>query len=104
MPVSNEPADPLFKDDHQNIIQKKIKDSLVDALSLQDVFVTAQGNHFQIIALGDVFSGMSRLKRQQTIYAPLMTYITDKSIHAVSIKAYTPQEWAALQKDLLSSK
>ena len=39
------------------------------------------------------FEGMSRVKQQQTIYAPLMEYIADNRIHALSIKAYTPEEW-----------
>ncbi|MDE9448448.1 BolA family iron metabolism protein IbaG, partial [Xenorhabdus bovienii] len=30
---------------------------------------------------------------QQTIYAPLMEYISDNRIHALSIKAYTPVQW-----------
>ncbi len=51
-------------------MQKKIKDSLLDALSLEALFITEQGNHFEVIAVGDLFSGMSSLKRQQTIYAP----------------------------------
>ena len=40
-----------------------------------------------------MFEGMSRVKQQQTIYAPLMEYIADNRIHALSIKAYTPEEW-----------
>lgn len=79
-------------------MQKKIKDSLLDALSLEALFITEQGNYFEVIAVGDLFSGMSSLKRQQTIYAPLMKYITNKSIHAVSIKTYTVQEWKEFKK------
>jgi acid stress-induced BolA-like protein IbaG/YrbA len=33
------------------------------------------------------------VKKQQTVYAPLMELIADNRIHAVSIKTYTPQEW-----------
>ncbi|MCC3263949.1 BolA family iron metabolism protein IbaG, partial [Paenibacillus polymyxa] len=42
---------------------------------------------------GELFSGKSRVKTQQTVYAPLMEYIADTRIHALSIKAYTPEEW-----------
>ncbi|WP_158379474.1 BolA family protein [Candidatus Williamhamiltonella defendens] len=79
-------------------MQKKIKNSLLAALSLEALFITKHGNHFEVIAVGDLFSGMSSLKRQQTIYAPLMKYITNKSIHAVSIKTYTVQEWKEFKK------
>ena len=33
------------------------------------------------------------VKKQQLIYAPLMEYIQRNDIHALSIKAYTPEEW-----------
>ncbi|SQI43267.1 transcriptional regulator BolA [Leminorella richardii] len=70
----------------------------MDALSLQDVLVTGDGSHFQVIAIGEIFAGMSRVKQQQTIYAPLMEYISDNRIHALSIKVYTPAEWARDRK------
>ncbi|AUG98424.1 BolA family iron metabolism protein IbaG [Pectobacteriaceae bacterium CE70] len=71
----------------------EIKDVLMNALALQDVHVSGDGSHFQVIAVGELFSGMSRVKQQQTVYAPLMEYIADNRIHALSIKAYTPDEW-----------
>lgn len=71
----------------------EIKDVLMNALALQEVHVTGEGSHFQVIAVGELFADMSRVKKQQAVYAPLMEYIADNRIHALSIKAYTPQEW-----------
>lgn len=71
----------------------EIKDVLMNALALEEVQVTGDGSHFQVIAVGELFSAMSRVKQQQAIYAPLMEYIADNRIHALSIKAYTPEEW-----------
>ncbi|AWH88400.1 BolA family iron metabolism protein IbaG [Limnobaculum parvum] len=71
----------------------EIRQILLDALNLQDVRVTGDGSHFQVIAIGDMFDGMSRVKQQQAVYAPLMEYISDNRIHALSIKVYTPTEW-----------
>ncbi|WP_127957754.1 BolA family iron metabolism protein IbaG [Serratia microhaemolytica] len=71
----------------------EIKQVLMDALALAEVHVSGDGSHFQVIAVGELFATMSRVKKQQTIYAPLMEYIADNRIHALSIKAYTPQEW-----------
>ncbi|MBC8652588.1 BolA family transcriptional regulator, partial [Providencia vermicola] len=68
----------------------EIKQVLMDKLSLDEAIVTGDGSHFQVIAVGDMFDGMSRVKQQQAIYAPLMEYIADNRIHALSIKAYTP--------------
>lgn len=63
------------------------------ALALDEAHVRGDGSHFQVIAVSEQFAGMSRVKKQQTIYAPLMEYISDNRIHALSIKAYTPDEW-----------
>ncbi|MEK8098943.1 BolA family iron metabolism protein IbaG [Morganella morganii] len=71
----------------------EIKQVLMDKLALTDAIVTGDGSHFQVIAVGDLFDGMSRVKQQQAVYAPLMEYIADNRIHALSIKAYTLAQW-----------
>ena len=71
----------------------EIKQVLMDKLALTDAIVTGDGSHCQVIAVGDLFDGMSRVKQQQAVYAPLMEYIADNRIHALSIKAYTPAQW-----------
>lgn len=76
----------------------EIQSVLMNALSLQEVHVSGDGSHFQVIAVGEMFDGMSRVKKQQSVYAPLMEYIADNRIHALSIKAFTPQEWARDRK------
>lgn len=71
----------------------EIKSVLMRALPLEQLHVTGDGSHFQVIAVGEMFGSLSRVKQQQAVYAPLMEYITDNHIHAVSIKTYTPAEW-----------
>lgn len=79
-----------------DIIQ--VKQILEDALSLQEIHVKGEGSHYEVVAVDSSFEGMSRVKKQQLIYAPLMEYIQRNDIHAVSIKAYTPEEWARDKK------
>lgn len=76
----------------------EIQSVLMSALSLEEVHVTGDGSHFQVIAVGEMFADLSRVKKQQAVYAPLMEYIADNRIHAVSIKTYTPAEWARDRK------
>lgn len=76
----------------------QVKQILDDALSLQEIHVKGEGSHYEVVAVDSVFDGMSRVKKQQLIYAPLMEYIQRNDIHAVSIKAYTPEEWARDKK------
>ncbi|KPD04471.1 BolA family iron metabolism protein IbaG [Moellerella wisconsensis] len=76
----------------------EIKQVLMDALGLDEVIVKGEGSHFQVIVVGAMFDGMSRVKQQQSVYAPLMEYIADNRIHALTIKAYTPEQWARDKK------
>ncbi|MDX7997996.1 BolA family transcriptional regulator [Xenorhabdus sp. Reich] len=71
----------------------EIKQVLMKNLALDEAIVSGDGSHFQVIVVGEIFDGLSRVKQQQAVYAPLMEYIADNRIHALSIKAYTPAQW-----------
>jgi acid stress-induced BolA-like protein IbaG/YrbA len=79
----------------------QVETLLRDALSLEEVIVKANGNHYEVIAVGECFDGLSRVKKQQLVYGPLMNTISDGTIHAVSIKAFTPTEWQRERKFIL---
>ena len=77
----------------------EIQAVLMAALPLDEVHVMSNdGSHFQVIAVGELVGELSRVKKQQAVYAPLMEFIADNRIHAVSIKTYTPAEWARDRK------
>jgi acid stress-induced BolA-like protein IbaG/YrbA len=76
----------------------KVQQILEQALNLEEIMVKGEGSHYEVIAVDASFDGMSRVKKQQLIYAPLMEYIQRNDIHAVSIKAFTPDEWARDKK------
>ena len=79
--------------------KQQIIDKLKSSLDLEEVHVmTNDGSHFQVIAIGDLFADLSRVKKQQVIYAPLAEFINDNRIHALSIKTYTPTEWQRERK------
>lgn len=80
--------------DKQDIIDK-----LKNSLALDEVYVMSDdGSHFQVIAVGELFADLSRVKKQQAVYAPLSEFIADNRIHALSIKTYTPVEWKRERK------
>lgn len=72
---------------------KEIEALLMAELSLTEVHVTTDGSHYKVVAVGEMFDGMSRIKQQQAIYAPLMAQITSGQLHALTIKAFTPSQW-----------
>jgi acid stress-induced BolA-like protein IbaG/YrbA len=64
-----------------------------DAVSLDELHVKFDGSQCQVTAVGSLFEELSRVKRQQAIYAPLTQAINDGTIHAVTIKTFTPEQW-----------
>jgi acid stress-induced BolA-like protein IbaG/YrbA len=74
----------------QNLIQQGLNGVTVQ--------VTGDGSHFEAVVVGEVFAGLSPVKRQQAVYGTLGDRITSGAIHALTIKAYTPDEWEKAQK------
>lgn len=72
---------------------EEIKQRLQIALSLDEVYIKSEGTHYAIIAVSDMFGEMSRVKRQQAVYAPVADLVADGTMHAVSIKTFTTQDW-----------
>ena len=73
---------------------KQLVESQLEGCTVQ---TAGEGCDFQIIVVGDMFAGMSPVKRQQAVYACLTEQIASGAIHAVSIKTYTPEQWQAQQ-------
>lgn len=63
-----------------------------------EVKVTGDGSHFEAIVIGDIFDGMSQVKKQQTVYKTLGDKITSGEVHALSIKTFTAAEYEKAQK------
>jgi acid stress-induced BolA-like protein IbaG/YrbA len=72
---------------------QQIETLLLETLSLAEVHVKSEGSHFQVIAVSDQFEDMSRIKKQQFVYAPLAIKIAEGIMHAVSIKTFTESQW-----------
>ena len=49
--------------------------------------------HFEALIVASAFVGKRSLARHQLVYAALGARM-GREIHALSIKAYTPEEWA----------
>ncbi|MFT5161518.1 MAG: acid stress-induced BolA-like protein IbaG/YrbA [Alteromonadaceae bacterium] len=72
---------------------EQIEKLLIETLTLSESHVSSEGTHYTVIAVGDCFDGATRVKKQQMVYAPLKDLISDGTMHAVSIKAFTPTQW-----------
>lgn len=82
---------------------EEIESLIKQNVELDEVRVKTDGSHVEVIAVGEVFAGLSRVKQQQTIYKPLMDKIKDGTLHAVTIKAFTPEKWEREKKLIFPS-
>jgi acid stress-induced BolA-like protein IbaG/YrbA len=78
-----------------NTIKQLIEAGLKDCVAMID---GDDGQHFTAIVICPVFAGKNRVQKQQLVYATLESYIKDGSLHAISFKTYTPEEWQSQTK------
>lgn len=77
---------------------EQVKQLIEDALPDVAITVNGDGSHFEVRAVGACFAGKSLLQKQKIVYATLNDKITGGEIHAVTIKAFTAEEWQQAQK------
>jgi acid stress-induced BolA-like protein IbaG/YrbA len=70
-----------------DLIRQAIPDAQVDVRS-------DDNTHFTALLIGVAFQGLRPLARHQLVYRALGERV-GREIHALSIEAYTPQEWSA---------
>lgn len=70
-------------------IQKAIEQALPDS----QVFLEGEGCDFTAIVISDSFQGLSLVRCQQMVLAPVSDWLTSGALHAFSVKAYTAAEW-----------
>lgn len=58
--------------------------------------VQGDGRHWDATVVSAQFTGMRLIQRHQMVYGTLGNRMATDEVHALSIKAYTPTEWAAL--------
>lgn len=74
-----------------------IKDLIERGLPEAAVQVFSDDNtHFQAVIVAEGFVGKGRLVRHQEVYRCLGS-LMGNDIHALSIRAYTPEEWQGLR-------
>jgi len=71
-----------------------IEQSIRSGLDCTHLEVTGDGAHFEAVVVSPAFAGASRVKRHQLVYAALGERMKEE-IHALSMKTFTPDEWAA---------
>lgn len=72
---------------------EEIKRLIEAGLPGAEATVEGDGAHFTALVISSEFAGKSRLQKQQLVYDTVRKQLLDGTLHALSIKTMTPQEW-----------
>jgi acid stress-induced BolA-like protein IbaG/YrbA len=74
----------------------EVKQLVEQQLEGCEVITNGEGCDFQVTVIGELFKGLTPVKKQQLVYGCLTDQIANGTIHALTIRAYTPEQWQAL--------
>lgn len=75
-------------------MNEEIENAVAGQIPGAEVEVLVDGNRALITVISDTFESLSRVQKQQKVYACIEAWISDGRLHAVTIRALTPGEAA----------
>ncbi len=76
----------------------QIKALIAAGLPCEHLELEGDGRHWYATVVSTEFTGKRAIQRHQMVYATLGSKMQNDEVHALSMKTYTPTEWAALEK------
>jgi acid stress-induced BolA-like protein IbaG/YrbA len=70
----------------------KVEELIRAGLPGADVTVTGDGRHFEVTVVSAGFAGKSLIQKHRMVMATVKEQIASDELHALSIKALTPEE------------
>ena len=84
----------------QFIITREIgKQMIANGLACEFLTLEGDGRHWYAVVVSASFEGLSKIRRHQAVYATLGSKMHTDEVHALSMKTYTPAEWAKVQSE-----
>ncbi|MBE9046253.1 BolA/IbaG family iron-sulfur metabolism protein [Pleurocapsales cyanobacterium LEGE 10410] len=77
------------------IAPEQVQTIIQERLSNAEVKVVGDGQHFEAIIISPDFVGKTRVKQHQMVYSVLQSELASETIHALSLKTFTPESWQA---------
>ncbi|MCX7266816.1 MAG: BolA family transcriptional regulator [Betaproteobacteria bacterium] len=75
---------------------EQIQSMIAQGLACDHVVVDGDGRHWQAVVVSAQFEGLRLIARHQKVYATLGSKMHTDEVHALSMKTYTPAEWAVV--------
>ena len=74
---------------------EELQSIIAAGLACDHLEVEGDGRHWQAVIVSTEFAGKRLIQRHQRVYATLGERMHTDEVHALSMKTYTPAEWAA---------
>jgi acid stress-induced BolA-like protein IbaG/YrbA len=68
-------------------------------MACDHIQVAGDGRHWEALIVSPEFEGKRLIQRHQRVYQTLGARMKTDEVHALSMKTFTPAEWAAAQDD-----
>ena len=75
---------------------KEIETLIMAGLPDSEAYVEGDGAHFTALVICPAFEGKTRIQKQQLVYDTVRKQLLDGTLHALSVKTMTPEEWQAI--------
>jgi acid stress-induced BolA-like protein IbaG/YrbA len=76
---------------------EQIQAMIAAGLPCDHLEVSGDGRHWQAVVVSPQFEGLRPIGRHQQVYATLGQKMLNDEVHALSMKTFTPAEWAKAQ-------
>jgi acid stress-induced BolA-like protein IbaG/YrbA len=74
---------------------QELRSIIAAGLACEHLEVDGDGRHWQALVVSAEFAGLRTLQRHQRVYGTLGARMHTDEVHALSIRTFTPAEWAA---------
>ena len=73
---------------------EQIQSLIAHAIACDHCVVEGDGRHWYATVVSSTFEGKRLIQRHQAVYATMGDRMKTDEVHALSIRAFTPAEWA----------
>ena len=74
---------------------EELQSIIASGLPCDHIELSGDGQHWYATIVSSSFEGQRLIQRHQKVYATLGGRIQTNEVHALSMKTFTPAEWAA---------
>ena len=74
------------------MIADEVQARVAKAIVPSEVTAHGDASRMEVVVVSTAFEGVSRVRKQQLVYAAIAELIRDGALHAVTIRAFTPAE------------